>query len=104
MPRPYANTRTMPNHVRPRAIADRRMIRADGLGTSPPATPMPIRPRRETARRGAGVSAPCAPTGPGEGGALVIDEPTRSGGGPADRPPPAPTSTAERLRARRSVV
>ncbi len=50
IPRPYAITRKIPKTVRPKAIEATRTMRADGLGTNPPATPIPISPPRPTAR------------------------------------------------------
>ncbi len=45
--------RRTPKAVRPRAIAESRTISAEGLGTSPPATPIPTSALRDTGR-GAG--------------------------------------------------
>lgn len=54
MPRPYPTTSSTPKAVRPRATAPSRTTRAEGLGTRPPAIPIPISPVREVrAARGA---------------------------------------------------
>ena len=53
----------MPNTVRPRAMAPSSTISADGLGTRPPAMPMPTsvpRPRRPSRDRAVPVAVPMA--------------------------------------------
>ncbi len=61
IPRPYPMMRRIPKAVRPRAIAESRTMSAEGLGTSPPATPIPTSALRDTGRGagGAGVMEVC---------------------------------------------